>query len=96
MLLVFLSVLFQFHIIPYTLWDLLGFSELSISSFCIHSFVIPTQIVNLFILYPFVCDTEAIVAEKSFRKSLGLLNGIGLVLICKYWGSHIPLSGFTH
>ena len=32
------------------------------------NYILSKQIVNLFILYPFVCDTEAIVAEKSFNK----------------------------
>ena len=51
--------------------------------------MIPIRIVNLFILYRFVCDTEAVVAEGSFLKSFGLLNGIVLASVCKY--THIPL-----
>ena len=80
--------------IPHLSVDPLGFSrisELSIYSFCIHSIVILNRIVNLFILYPIVCDTEAIVAEKFFHKSLGLLDGIGLSSVCKY--THIPHQG---
>ena len=52
--------------------------------------MIPIRIVNLFILYRFVCDTEAVVAEGSFLKSFGLLNGIGLASVCKY--THILFS----
>ena len=52
--------------------------------------MIPTLIVNLFILYLIVYDTEAIVTEESFLESLGLLNGIGLSSVCKY--TLIPLS----
>jgi hypothetical protein len=83
------SVPFRFHIILWTLWDYFKYSELSISSVFIHSFVIPTRIVNLFVFYSFVCDTELIIAEKSFPKSLGLLNVVGLASVCEY--THIPI-----